>query len=58
LDTVPTFDDKIDRRFPSWLWVGWKGPVEYRLFAEARSNEPLPTLLVREFAINLDEKEL
>jgi hypothetical protein len=57
-DAVPTFDDKIDRRFPSWSWVGWKGPVEYRLFAEARSEEPLPTSLVREFAINLDGKEL
>lgn len=55
---VPTFDDKVDRRFPSWSWVGWKGPVEYRLFTEARSHEPLPTSLVHEFAINLDGKEL
>jgi hypothetical protein len=55
---VPTFDDKVDRRFPSWSWVGWKGPVEYRLFAEASSHEPLPTSLVHKFAINLDGKEL
>jgi hypothetical protein len=55
---VPTFDDKIDRKFPSWSWVGWKGPVEYRLLAEARSDEPLPMSLIREFAINLDGKEL
>ncbi|OXV05664.1 hypothetical protein Egran_06568 [Elaphomyces granulatus] len=55
---VPNFDDKADRRFPSWSWAGWKGPVEYRLFAEANSHEPLPTSLVHGFAINLDGKEL
>ncbi|RYP48701.1 hypothetical protein DL769_011176 [Monosporascus sp. CRB-8-3] len=55
---VKTFDETVDRRFPSWSWAGWKGPVEYRLFAEMLPNEPLPTSLIKEFAINLDGKEL
>lgn len=52
---VPTFDSNLDRRFPSWSWVGWKGPVEHRLFAE---DEPLPTPLVRDFSVNLDGREV
>ncbi|CZR66050.1 uncharacterized protein PAC_15951 [Phialocephala subalpina] len=54
----PTFDEKVDRRFPSWSWVGWTGAVEYRLFAEMLPDEPLPTSLIEEFVINLDEGEL
>jgi hypothetical protein len=49
-DAVLTFDGKIDTKFPSWPGIGWKGPAGYRLFAEAHSDEPLPTSLVREFA--------
>ncbi|KAE9377360.1 HET-domain-containing protein [Stipitochalara longipes BDJ] len=52
------FDETVDRRFPSWSWVGWTGAVEYRLFAEMHPDEPLPTSLIKEFAINVDGKEL
>lgn len=55
---VQTFDEKVDRRFPSWSWVGWTGPVEYRLFADMRPEEPLPTSLIEEFTINLDGKKI
>ncbi|KAH8743461.1 heterokaryon incompatibility protein-domain-containing protein [Hyaloscypha finlandica] len=53
-----TFDQNIDRRFPSWSWVGWVGAVEYRLFAEMRPEEPPPKSLIKEFAINMDGKAL
>jgi len=53
-----TFDEQLDRRFPSWSWVGWTGAVEYRPFAEMHPDEPLPTSLIEEFVINLDGMEL
>ncbi|KAJ4289051.1 hypothetical protein N0V90_011393 [Kalmusia sp. IMI 367209] len=31
-----------DPQFPSWSWVGWDGPVEYRLFHEAKGEMLLP----------------
>lgn len=57
-EAVPTFNDRIDRRFPSWSWVGWKGPVDFRLFVEVRYHEQLPRSLIREFAININGGEL
>lgn len=57
-DEVASFDEKIDRRFPSWSWAGWKGPMDYRLFDDMSKDEPLPVSLVKEFAINLDGGEL
>jgi Heterokaryon incompatibility protein (HET)/Tetratricopeptide repeat len=40
-----------DPKFPSWSWVGWDGPVEYRLFEEADGNVLLPTAMVRLYKI-------
>jgi hypothetical protein len=55
---VASFNEKVDRRFPSWSWAGWKGAVDYRLFDDMRADEPLPVSLVKKFAINLDGGEL
>jgi hypothetical protein len=55
---IPTFDDRVDRRFPSWSWVGWTGPVEYRLFYGMPRHLPLPTSLIEEFVILVDGKGL
>jgi hypothetical protein len=54
---VQTFDESVDRQFPSWSWVGWKGSVEYRFFADALANEPLPTPLVSQYAMVLDGED-
>ncbi|KAL1797094.1 hypothetical protein ACET3X_003700 [Alternaria dauci] len=55
--TVRTFDESVDRQFPSWSWVGWKGSVEYRFLADALAKEPLPTPLVSEYAMVLNGEE-
>jgi hypothetical protein len=54
---VQTFDKSVDRQFPSWSWVGWKGWVEYRFFADALAKEPLPTPLVSEYAMVIDGED-
>jgi Heterokaryon incompatibility protein (HET) len=54
----PSFDKSVDRRFPSWSWVGWKGSVEYRFFADAFTKEPHPTPLISKYATNLDGTQL
>ncbi|KAF1960522.1 HET-domain-containing protein [Byssothecium circinans] len=54
---VQTFDDSVDRQFPSWSWAGWKGSVEYRFFADALAKEPIPTPLVSEYAMVLDGED-
>ncbi|KAF2685129.1 HET-domain-containing protein [Lentithecium fluviatile CBS 122367] len=56
-DTIG-FEESVDRRFPSWSWVGWNSPMEYRLFAGLHSPEPLPKSLIHEFAFNVDGKDL
>ncbi|KAI3324036.1 hypothetical protein HD806DRAFT_544083 [Xylariaceae sp. AK1471] len=53
-----SFDKSIDRRFPSWSWVGWAGPVEYRLFAEMHPDELISKSLIDQFTINLDGQDL
>lgn len=37
-----------DPQFPSWSWVGWDGPVEYRLFQQSKGEIilPLPSVKV------------
>jgi len=55
---VTTLAEKIDRRFPSWSWPGWKGPVDYRLFSAMRDDEPQAVSLVDKFAINLEGAKL
>lgn len=55
-DIVP-FDQTVDRRFPSWSWAGWVGPVQYRLFADMSPDEPFPMSLIEEFTVNLDENK-
>lgn len=42
---------KPDRRFPSWSWAGWDGPVEYRLFSLADDGAELPKPMVARFRI-------
>ncbi|TPX16881.1 uncharacterized protein E0L32_003443 [Thyridium curvatum] len=52
LPTMVNFQPgKPDRNFPSWSWVGWDGPVEYRLFDEANGNIIFPKPLVRLFEL-------
>ena len=55
---MQTFDDRVDRRFPSWSWVGWTGPVEYRLYYGMARHLPLPASLIEEFVIVVDGKGL
>ncbi|CAO2655398.1 Nn.00g104620.m01.CDS01 [Neocucurbitaria sp. VM-36] len=43
--SLPT--DHPDPLFPSWSWVGWDGPVEYRLFEHAKGKIILPTTRVK-----------
>lgn len=50
---VTALDDKVDRRFPSWSWAGWKGPVGYHPFDDVHPDKPPPGSLVNKFAINL-----
>lgn len=45
--TSPTGDP--DPNFPSWSWVGWDGPVEYRLFEHAQGEIVLPTPRVNSY---------
>ena len=54
----PQLDTSVDRRFPSWSWVGWKGSVEYRFFTDALPREPHPTPMISKYAINLDGTQL
>lgn len=43
--TIPTSGP--DPKFPSWSWVGWDGPVEYRVFEHSKGEIILPTPRVR-----------
>ncbi|KAM5361880.1 hypothetical protein ACJZ2D_012825 [Fusarium nematophilum] len=36
-----------DAQFPSWSWVGWDGPVEYRLYEQVKEEVLLPIPKVR-----------
>lgn len=56
--TTSSFDKSVDRRFPSWSWVGWKGAVEYRFFADAFPKERHPTPLTLEYVTNVDGTQL
>ena len=58
LPTMEAFDmGQVDRNFPSWSWAGWRGPVDYSVFAETISaEEPLPTPLTKSYTINVNGK--
>lgn len=54
---LTTFNEGVDRNFPSWSWVGWEGPVEYRTLADMLPEEALREPLTHEISVNLDGKE-
>ncbi len=57
LPTIEGFDmGQVDRNFPSWSWAGWRGPVDYRLFAETAAEESLPTPLTKSYTTNVNGK--
>ncbi|KAH8654296.1 hypothetical protein BGZ61DRAFT_524257 [Ilyonectria robusta] len=43
--TLPTSGP--DPQFPSWSWVGWDGPVEYRVFEHSKGEMVLPAPRVK-----------
>ncbi|KAH8657290.1 hypothetical protein BGZ61DRAFT_486352 [Ilyonectria robusta] len=43
--TLPTSGP--DPQFPSWSWVGWDGPVEYRVFKHSKGEMFLPAPRVK-----------
>ena len=57
---LPTIEEidmgQVDRNLPSWSWAGWRGPVNYRLFAETTAEESLPTPLAKSYTINVNGK--
>jgi tetratricopeptide (TPR) repeat protein len=47
LPTFTTSTSGPDPQFPSWSWVGWDGPVEYRLFQHSKEEVILPNSRVK-----------
>ncbi|KAH8590650.1 hypothetical protein B0O99DRAFT_691431 [Bisporella sp. PMI_857] len=46
---LPSFSSTfttLDSEFPTWSWIGWDGPVEYRLFENSNGRIVLPTTSV------------